>query len=71
MEKFVDFASSKRGRELRIVVGAILVCLAVAGTHSAWAWVIGVVGVVLILSGLLKICLFNKLVGRPLGACPN
>lgn len=71
MEKFVDFASGKKGRELRIIAGAVLVCVAVAMTHTALAWVLGVLGVLLILSGVLKICAFNLLVGRRIGACPN
>ncbi|QQS18645.1 DUF2892 domain-containing protein [Candidatus Saccharibacteria bacterium] len=71
MEKFVDFASGKQGRSLRIVVGAVLVCVAVAGNKGTTAWVIGILGVLLILSGVLKVCLLNKLVGRPFNACPN
>lgn len=71
MERFVDFASGKQGRSLRMVVGAVLVCLAVAGTHGTAAWVLGVLGTLLILSGVLKVCVFNKFVGRPFGACPN
>jgi hypothetical protein len=71
MEKFVDFASGKQGRSLRMVVGAVVVMLGVAGSHGTAAWVLGVVGTLLILSGVLKVCVLNKLVGRKFGACPN
>lgn len=71
MEKFVDFASGAKGRSLRMVVGSVLVCLAVANLHGVGAWVLSAVGVVLILSGILKLCVLNKLVGRPINACTN
>lgn len=71
MEKFVDFASGKKGRSLRMVVGALLVCWAVANTHGVAAWVLSIIGVVLIVSGVLKVCILNKLVGRPINACPK
>lgn len=71
MENFVDFASGKHGRSLRLVVGAIVECLAVAGLEGAWAWVLGVVGVLLMLSGVMKVCVLNLLVGRKISACPN
>jgi hypothetical protein len=71
MEKFVDFASGKTGRSLRIVVGAVLECFAVASMHGSVEWVFGIIGVLLMLSGVLKVCILNKLVGRKITACPN
>lgn len=71
MEKFVDFMSGKQGRSLRIVVGAVLVCVGVATTSGSAAWTLGVVGTLLMLSGVLKMCAFNLLVGRKITACPN
>jgi predicted phage tail protein len=71
MENFVDFASGKQGRSLRIVVGAVVVMLGAAGTHGTAAWILGVIGTLLILSGVLKLCILNKLVGRKFDACPN
>mgnify|MGYP000885611558 CR=1 FL=1 len=70
MKNFVDFASGKNGRTVRIVVGAVLVLWAVMGLAQTTQWVVGVLGVVLILSGVLKLCVLNLLVGRPITACP-
>ncbi len=71
MEKFVDFASGEKGRSLRMVAGAILECLAVAGLEGTWAWIVGVMGVLLMLSGIMKVCALNLLVGRKITACPK
>lgn len=71
MEKFVDFMSGKRGQSLRIVVGAVLILIALTRGSSVALWVFGVLGILLILSGVFKVCVFNKLVGRPLNACPK
>lgn len=71
MEKFVDFASGKQGRSLRMVVGAVLVCVAVAATSGTAAWTLGILGTLLVLSGVLKVCAFNLLVGRKITSCPN
>lgn len=71
MEKFVDFASGKTGRTIRLVVGAFVECLAVVVLKGNWARVLGVVGVLLMLSGVMKVCILNKLVGRKINACPN
>jgi hypothetical protein len=71
MEKFVDFASGEKGRSLRMVVGALLLCLAIAGHQGSGRWVLGILGGLLVLSGLLKVCAFNLLVGRKITSCPN
>jgi len=71
VEKFVDFASGKQGRSIRMIVGAVMVCVAVATLEGSAAWVVGVFGTILILSGALKLCALNLLVGRKITACPN
>lgn len=70
MKRFVDFASGKTGRTLRIVTGAVFVLWAIMSLGGAWQWVVGGIGVLLVLSGVMKLCIFNLLVGRPLNACP-
>ena len=71
MEKFVDFASGKKGRMNRIVVGAVLVMGAILYAKDATKWALIILGTLLMLSGVLKVCILNKLVGRKIGACPN
>ena len=71
VEKFVDFMSGKRGQSLRIVVGAVLVLIALTRGSTVALWVFGILGILLILSGVFKVCVFNLLVGRPINACPK
>ncbi|MBF0161129.1 MAG: DUF2892 domain-containing protein [Magnetococcales bacterium] len=51
-------------RILRIVVGALLLSQAFVGLHTPWGWV----GVIPILTALLKFCPFYPLLG--LNTCP-
>lgn len=71
MEKFVDFMSGKYGRALRIVIGAVLVVVAVVLMSGIWMWVVAALGFLLVLSGVLKICLFNIFIGRKLTDYPK
>jgi hypothetical protein len=71
VEKFVDFASGKKGRMIRIVVGAVLVMGAILYAKDATKWALIILGTLLMLSSVLKVCIINKLVGRKIGACPN
>lgn len=71
MKKFVDFMSGKAGQRLRIVIGAVLITLAIALLQPTAQYIVGVLGVLLILSGVLKVCALNLFVGRPINACPN
>ncbi|MCK9554149.1 DUF2892 domain-containing protein [Aquamicrobium sp.] len=44
-------------RMARLVLGAILLVLAfVAGLPPLWAWIAGIVGVVMIVTGALRFC---------------
>jgi len=47
-------------RSLRVVIGAILVTMAVLGYVGWWGWV----GVILLITGLLKFCPFYTLLGK-------
>jgi uncharacterized membrane protein HdeD (DUF308 family) len=71
MERFVDFASGKTGRTVRIVVGAVLVMAALLYMSDVTKWIVVAIGTLLMLSGVMKICVLNKLVGRKISACPN
>lgn len=71
MEKFVDFMSGKKGQLLRIVVGVLLVLSVLILTNTAAQWIVVVLGVAFVLSGVFKVCIFNKLVGRPFSARPK
>lgn len=71
MEKFVDFASGKTGRTIRLVVGAVLVMAVLLYTSDVTKWILVTLGTVLMLSGVMKVCILNKLVGRKFTACPN
>ncbi len=60
--KFAIFMASPLGRMLRLVPGLILGGLAVAGNVH---WAFGLIGLVLIASGALNICVLSKLFGGP------
>lgn len=51
-------------RILRIVIGVVLVTLAATGIFSPWGWL----GVVLVITGLMKFCPFYALFG--MSSCP-
>ncbi|AJG19746.1 YgaP family membrane protein [Cupriavidus basilensis] len=46
-------------RTFRIVVGLALIGLAVTGTIGVWGWI----GVILVLTGLVRICPLYSLLG--------
>ncbi len=52
-------------RIARIVIGLLLVILAATGTLGAWAWI----GVVLLVTGLLRFCPIYSLFG--FSSCPT
>ncbi|HZL81289.1 MAG TPA: DUF2892 domain-containing protein [Demequina sp.] len=65
MSALLNFLASQTGRYVRSGLGVILLVLAfVAG--GAWAWVLGVLGVVFLLVGILDVCLLAPLFGKPL-----
>lgn len=51
-------------RQIRIAAGAVLLVLAV----MAGMWWLGLVGAVLLASGILRYCFINQLLGR--NTCP-
>ena len=65
--EFGRFMSSKWGRALRIVVGAILVGAGWWWIGSTWGIVVSVIGLVPLLAGLLDVCVISALfMGTPL-----
>lgn len=52
-------------RILRIVVGAVLIALVFVGPKTAWGWI----GIVPLVTGLLKTCPIYSLIG--VSSCPN
>jgi hypothetical protein len=51
-------------RVLRIIIGLALIAVAATGTVAGvWVWVAGVVGVVLVATGLFKFCPAYALLG--------
>lgn len=71
MEKFVDFMSGTMGQLLRMVVGGLLILAAFIVINTVAQWILAILGAFFVLSGALKICLFNLFIGRPLNATPK
>ncbi len=67
MDGVVCFMASAAGRLLRIVAGAALVAWGLLGPGGGTGIAVAVVGAVPLLAGLLDLCLFAPLFGRPLG----
>lgn len=56
-------------RALRVIVGLVLIGLAYAGTLvGVWVWIGGVIGAVLLLTGLVGICPAYAIFG--MSSCP-
>jgi len=57
-------------RALRVIVGLVLIGLAAAGTLvGIWVWIGGVIGVVLVLTGLVGFCPGYAIFG--MNTCPT
>ena len=57
-------------RALRVIVGLVLIGLAAAGTLvGIWVWIGGVIGVVLVLTGLVGFCPGYAIFG--MSTCPT
>jgi hypothetical protein len=57
-------------RALRVIVGLVLIGLAAAGTLvGIWVWIGGVIGVVLVLTGLVGFCPAYAIFG--MNTCPT
>ena len=61
----LEFFATPAGRWARAAVGAVLLVLAFV-VGGAWAWVLGVLGVVFVAVGALDVCLLAPLFGKPL-----
>ena len=51
-------------RIVRLVLGAVFLILAIfAGLSSLWTWILGIVGVAMVVTGLLRYCPAWSLLG--------
>ena len=50
-------------RIIRVVLGALLLIWAFAGLHGAGAWVAGIVGAILLVTGLIGYCALYSVFG--------
>lgn len=66
MTALVNFMSSSAGRATRFVAGIVILILGLL-IGSAWAWILGVIGLVMVAAGLFDFCLFAPLAGLPFG----
>ena len=55
-------------RAARLLVGTILILLAWLSLSGAWAWAAGIIGLVLILTALVRFCPLYRLFGT--STCP-
>ena len=61
--EFVNFMQSGTGRLLRALIGAVLIIIAMFWMSGGWAWIVGLVGVVLVAVGATRVCLAAPLFG--------
>ena len=66
--EFARFMSSNIGRLLRIVGGLALIGVGFWVVGGTWGFLLTVVGLVPLLAGLLKFCVFAPLFGGPFWA---
>jgi uncharacterized membrane protein HdeD (DUF308 family) len=64
--QLVSFMASSAGRIARIVAGIVLIALGLFVIEDTGGFVVAVIGVVPLLAGLVDICLFAPLFGKPL-----
>jgi hypothetical protein len=65
---FARFMSSITGRLLRIVAGIVVIFLGLAVVHGTGGIVLAIVGLVPLVAGLGKFCVFAPLFGGPFWA---
>jgi hypothetical protein len=65
---FARFMSSNIGRLLRIVAGLALIGIGLWVVGGTWGIVLAVIGLVPLLAGLFKFCVFAPLFGGPFWA---
>jgi len=54
---------STADRIIRIILGIVLLVVAIWAMAGFWAWVVGIVGAVLLITGLTGFCLIYKIFG--------
>ena len=54
---------STTDRIIRAILGGILMALAIWGISGFWTWVAGIIGGVLLITGLTGFCAMYKLLG--------
>ncbi len=54
---------STADRIIRVILGIVLLALAIWAITGFWAWVVGIVGAVLLVTGLTGFCLIYKIFG--------
>ncbi|MFZ1802003.1 MAG: YgaP-like transmembrane domain [Candidatus Saccharimonas aalborgensis] len=64
--RIVNAATSIYGRIFRVLLGMWLIYVAFGTLQDPWQWMVGDLGLLLIISGLLGACVLNKLIGRPI-----
>lgn len=50
-------------RVVRVIFGVLLLAAAIFGMHGTLAWIVGIVGGIVLLTGLTGVCLIYKLFG--------
>lgn len=65
MKKFFGFMASIAGRILRAAAGGVLIGLGLGLLDGTGRWVMVAVGAFLVLVGLLDVCVFAPLFGKP------
>ena len=66
MNPVIKFLASTAGRVTRIVAGAALIVLGLAGLHGIAGIILAIVGAVPLLAGLFDFCVFAPLFGYSL-----
>jgi len=50
-------------RIIRVIIGVVLLAVAIWAMTGFWAWVVGIVGAVLLITGLTGFCALYKIFG--------
>lgn len=54
---------STTDRIIRVILGVVLLVVAIWAMTGFWAWVVGIVGAVLLITGLTGFCAIYKIFG--------
>jgi len=58
MNAFFGFIASPAGRVTRIIAGLALILVGLPTVGGIWSWILAIVGLVPLLAGLFKRCVF-------------